>query len=155
MKKTLTSTSLSCLLALGTFFIGSEAQAKPYTKAFRAKYDSVWKATLIALSKYPLEKNDKTSGEISTTLIEGDQVFKPYNRTIKSNEHYKLEIILEKRVLRGQKIVVLRIEKKPMIKGDFMNVDREIDSDGIEENVLLYRISREVSIDRAVEKLFK
>jgi len=135
--------------------VGPKASAKPYVKAFRSKYDSVWKGALIALSKYPLEKNDKSSGEILTTTIENDQVFKPYNRTLRSNEHYKLIINLEKRKLKGQNIVIVKIEKKPTLKGDFMNDDRELESDGIEESVLLYRISREVSIDKAVEKIYK
>lgn len=155
MKKISNSLASLSILILGTLTISPEAQAKPYVKVFRAKYSSVWKGTLIALSKYPLEKNDKPSGEISTTMIESDQVYKPYNRTLKNNEQYKLHISLEKRKLKGQKVVVVKIEKKPMLKGDFMTADREIESDGIEESVLLYRIAREISIDRSVEKLFK
>jgi len=156
MKKTSINRALKyAALCVGVSLFCSTALSKPAVRAFRADYDSVWKSTLIALAKYPLDKNDKSSGEISTTVIDAEQVFKPYKKKARSNERYKLEISLEKRKVRGQKITVVKVHKRPLIKGDFMNRDIELKSDGIEESVLLYRIARELVIDKAVERAFK
>jgi|GEM_PF-2245964 len=156
MKKTsIKLTSISVFILFGGFPTAPQAFAKPYAKVFPVSYDKVWKSTLIAVTKYPLEKNDKTSGEIATSSIESGEVFKVYQQKPKNNEFYTLQISLEKRTLKGQNVTLVTVEKKPLVKGDFMRKDRSLESDGLEENVLLYRIKREISIDRLVGKLFK
>jgi len=156
MKKTsIKLISLSVFVIFGALLTGPSAFAKVYTKVLPVSYDKVWKGTLIAMTKYPLEKNDKTSGEIKTSSIESGEIFQTYKANPKPNEFYTLEISLEKRTLKGQKVTLVTVEKKPVIKGDFMKQDRIVESNGIEENVLLYRIKREVSIDRVVGKLFR
>lgn len=147
MKKTLTS-FLLC------FFITSPSSAEVYTRAFAAKRETVWKGILIALSKYPLDKNSQESGEITTSKIPDGEIFKPHNYKANLNLEYQLFINLEKRRYKGKKIIFVRIEKKSVEKGDFIKQAQEIKSDGIEEQVILYRVAREVKIDRHVEKIF-
>ena len=156
MKKTSTKlTAFSVFILFGALITGPSAFAKSYAKAFQVSYDKVWKSTLIAVTKYPLEKNDKASGEISTSSLESGEVFQNYQQAPKINEFYTLHISLEKRMLKGKGVTLVTIEKKPLIKGDFMRKDRSLESDGVEESVLLYRIKREISIDRVIGKLFK
>ena len=155
MKKTLTKYFLLLVLICGAALNSSVSFAKTYMKVFPTKYDRVWKSALIAMTKYPLEKNDKDSGELVTSTIAARQIFKPYNYRSRSKEEYSLNISLEKRKYQGRKVVLVKIDKRSVVKGDFINKDRELESDGLEEEVLLYRIAREIKIDRAVEKLYK
>lgn len=147
MKKTLTS-FLLCL------FISSPSSAEVYTRAFGAKKESVWKGVLIALSKYPLDKNSQESGEITTSKIPDGEIFRPHNHQVNHNLEYQLFINLENRRYKGRKITLVKIEKKSILKGDFIKKEKEVESDGVEEQVLLYRMAREIKIDRKVEKLF-
>ena len=137
-----------------SFGCSSLASAKTYSTAFNTSYKRVWKSTLISLSKYPLDKNDKASGELITSTIHSDEVFKPYSQKVRSNQQYKLFINVERRKINGRKAIVVKVEKKPLLKGDFLNDDKQLVSSGVEESVLLYRIAREVKIDRIVEKIF-
>lgn len=150
MKKTLTSLFLLTLL-----FTSTNSFAKAYSKAFLSSYDSVWKGVLISLSKYPLDKNDQESGEITTSVIKPGEAFTPFDRVPNSKELYQLFIQVQKRKFKGRNIVQVKIEKQSFLKGDFINKEKELVSDGIEESVILYRTAREVKIDRAVENMFK
>lgn len=150
MKKTLTSLFLSCVFTTPIL-----SHAEVYTRAFAAKKKDVWKATLITLSKYPLDKNNQESGEIVTSKIGDSEIYKVPNSKQKHHQEYKIFINLESRRYKGRKITLVKLEKKIIRKGDFILADKEVESDSIEEQVLLYRISREIKIDRSVSKLFK
>ncbi|MGH1468274.1 MAG: hypothetical protein ACRBBP_05255 [Bdellovibrionales bacterium] len=150
MKKTLTSLFLLTLL-----FTSTNSFAKAYSKAFLSDYDSVWKGVLISLSKYPLDKNDQEAGEITTSLIKPGEAYTPLNRTPSSKEVYQLFIQIQKRKYKGKNIIQVKIEKDSFLKGDFINREIKLVSDGIEENIILYRTAREVKIDKAVAKIFK
>ncbi len=151
MKKTLSK----ILILAATINPSADAHAKVYSKAFASDYDSVWKGILISLSKYPLDRNDQESGEIKTSVLSAGEVFKTYDQKINPKERYQIFINVEKRRLQGRDAVIVHVEKKPFIKGDFMRAEKEIKSDGIEERVLLYRTLREVKIDQKLSKLFE
>lgn len=149
MKKTLTKLSLLLLL-----FTPHISYAKAYSKAFLNDYDSVWKGILISLSRYPLDKNDQESGEIVTSLIKPGAAFKAYNYTPKSKEHYQIFIQVQKINYKGRRVIQVKVEKKSFLKGDFIDAEKALVSDGIEEAVILYRTTREIKIDQTVAKLF-
>ncbi len=150
MKKTLISFFLLTLSLIST-----NSFAKTYSQAFLSDYSVVWKGILISLLKYPLDKNNEESGEITTSLIKPGAAFTPLHRIPNSKEIYQLFIQVQKRKLNNKNIVLVNIEKKTLIKGNFISKEQNIKSDGIEENVILYRIAREIKIDKTLEQIFK
>jgi thiol:disulfide interchange protein len=130
------------------------AEAKVYSKVFPNDYNRVWKGLLIALAKYPLDKNDQESGEIKTSILKPGQAFQSDLTEPKAREHYQISIEVLKTVYRGRRVIKVNIEKDAFSKGDFMNAEQSLKSDGIEEKVLLYRAAREFKIDKTIEQLF-
>lgn len=149
MKKILTK-----FVFLSFFLTPTYSYAKTYSKALLSNYDAVWKGVLISLAKYPLDKNDQESGEITTSIIKPGDVFTPYNKTSNPKEMYQLFIQVQKRSFKGRGLIQVKVEKKSFLKGDFFNQKKNLTSDGVEENIVLYRTAREVNIDKTVDKLF-
>ncbi len=151
MNKTLTNSLLSLFIVL----FSTHVHAKSYSKAFAASFDSVWKGVLISLAKYPLDRNNQEAGEITTSVIKTGKAFKPYGQKTNPKEFYQLFINVQKRTYKGRRLIQVKVEKKAFVKGDFIFKQKDLESDGIEENIILYRTAREVQIDKTIEKLFK
>ncbi len=135
-------------------FTSPNSFAKTYSQTFLSDYNSVWKGLLISLSKYPLDKNDQESGEIVTSLIKPGVAFTPLNRIPNSKEAYQLFIQIQKKELNNKNTILVNVEKKAFIKGDFINKTQDLKSDGVEESIVLYRTTREIKIDKAIQKNF-
>lgn len=129
--------------------------AKSYSSYFKEDYDLVWKSLLIALSSYPLEVNEQETGRIKTALIEGGRIWEPYGKVLRDREQYQIFVQAHKIRHQGRNLIKVSLEKKIIYKGDFITEDKTLESDGIEEAVLLYRIKREAKIDALIEKIFK
>ncbi len=132
-----------------TLTFSSMASAKVYQVDFDADKDAMWRATLIALSKYPLDATKYDQGLIKTdTLTEGDY-WRPVFRNLNNEHLYTLEVqVFESST--GTRVVV---EKNLKRKSGFNRNEKELQTLGIEEDMILYRIQRELNIDRAVKRL--
>lgn len=129
----------------------------PREQIFNANFDEVWKAVNLVLQAYPLRVSNMDQGIIETDSIRGNRVWTPpYGRESSgSGRAYSLNV----RVIRGKsetnpqtKVVLL---KEARIQTDFFSDPKQTPSDGLEERTLLYRIGREIQIDRALAKAQK
>lgn len=125
-----------------------------FERVYPAEYEKVWRALQLAVQKYPIRINDIDRGILETDLIKGDKLYSPPHLPPQNFAGKQYQLLF--RVLKG------RIEKRPAIKvvilkkaerkRDFFSENEPLQSDGIEENVLLYRIGREIEIERAISK---
>jgi hypothetical protein len=69
-----------------------------------------------------------------------------------SGVRYKIVLTLVKGRLDGKESVRITMNKKVEKQRDFFSDPEQIESDGLEEKILFYRIEREVVIDEGLKK---
>ncbi len=129
----------------------------PQSKNIQASYDTIWKASLQTMGKYPLKTYDQEIGVIETDYIRGDNVWiPPYKKKyIPGGYRYKLNLKLIKVKSRTENYVRVVVLKQPEIQRDFFSTPEKIQTDGLEELSILYRIEREVDITKLLARYKK
>lgn len=122
-------------------------------RIFFASYDHVWRAIHTAL-KYTIASENPDTGMIETEYIKSvDGWVGPGEKpTDNPGTRYKLFIVVAKGRTEGQESTRVTIEKRGEVLKDFFSDPTPIDSDGLEEIVLFYRIERELIISEALRK---
>lgn len=121
-------------------------------KVFYANYDAVWRAAHAAI-KYPLAQENQDTGIIETEFIKGiDGWIAPGEKPPSSGLRYKLILTFAKGRVEGRESVRITVQKKMELLKDFFSVPESVESDGLEEKVLFYRIERELIINEALKK---
>ncbi len=127
---------------------------EPVIKVFFAKYEEVESALKLAMLKYPQRVDNTEAGIFETDYVKGDLRFKAPQDSTEYSSGYRYRILM--RLVRGKtearqavKVVVL---KQIEMAADFFADPDNKQSDGIEEEVILYRIGRELTISRALQK---
>lgn len=125
-----------------------------YQVAFKAPYSLVWQATLLAMQTYPIAKEDLEGGVLTTKTVRRYSVWTPPPQSIPqtNNRHYKIHIFLEKGIKNEVKVHIL---KKEFINKDFIQHSIPIDSNGLEERVIAYRIQREILLEKKLKSFHK
>lgn len=130
----------------------------PYQKVFKADYNKVWKAMQLVLLHYPIRISNRDSGVLETDFIKIDKGWS--SPTELSPKPGGGNYIIRARAVRGTSMtyqptstVRVKIEKIVKARKDFFSKAKKIETDGLEELSLLYRISRELKIERALDRL--
>jgi hypothetical protein len=123
-------------------------------KVFYSEYEKVWRASQLALTSYPIAVNNIDTGVLETEIIKGYEVWIPPHQksSPSAGQRYKLVLNIQKGKTDSLDSVRVTISKKIQIQTDFFSDPKPLDSDGLEETVVLYRIDRELSIERGLEK---
>lgn len=129
----------------------------PREQLYFSDFDEVWRAVNLVLQNYPLRVSNMDQGTIETDLIRGDKVWTPIHKKEggKSSLAYQLIIRVIKGKLEGKKATKVVLLKESSVQADFFSDPKQIPSDGFEERTLLYRIGREIQIERALAKAQK
>ncbi len=125
-----------------------------YSKRFKAPYESIWRATQQALLNYPMNINNMDTGQLQTLFITGKHRFQaPHleKEVLPSGYRYQLNI----NIVKGEKSSDVTIAKKVLLQKDFFSEPEELESDGFEEKMLLYRIRREIIIEKLQQRELK
>lgn len=125
-------------------------------KIFYFPYDSVWRAAQLAL-KYPIAINNMDNGVLETDLIKADDGFLAPGeaKTPSSGVRYKITLVLAKGKVDGRESVRVTVSKSIEKKRDFFSDPETLNTDGLEEMTIFYRIERELLIDEALKKAAK
>ena len=156
----LTLTALMVLGGLAGCTTASEKLEKrlkvgePVGRVFYAKYEEVEGAIKQAMIKYPPRVDNTEEGIFETDYVKGDQRFKPPHENTEFSPGYRYRILV--RLVRGKTedkpAVKVLVTKQIEMAKDFFAEPRMLTSDGLEENVVLYRIGRELTLARAILK---
>jgi hypothetical protein len=127
----------------------------PQELVFREPFENVWRAGQLAVARYPIKVNDMDSGVLETDNIKGDLAWNsPHlKRPPAGGRRYKLNIrILKGKVggnAPGTKVIV---SKRIDIQRDFFSPSESKPSDGLEEISILYRMQRELEVEKFLKK---
>lgn len=126
---------------------------KAHDRTYTASVENVWKAAQKSL-KYPIAIDNMENGILETDWIKGEDAFVPAHETNQPSSGVRSKITV--RVLRGKKqgkdATRVTVTKQIERQRDFFDDGENLDTDGWEEKIILYRIDRELAIDRALDK---
>jgi len=128
-------------------------------KTFQGSYDEVWSATLKTLDsfqyKYPTANKD--SGFIETDFSKG---YSKREFLFSGGEKFPKEIkwkltlrLLSSKSSEGRFQIRVRIKKEEYVNQGFLEGWKKVESDGLVEKVILYRIERILYLNKKIERL--
>lgn len=122
-------------------------------KIYFASYDLVWKAAHSAI-KYTIANENQDYGIIETDFIKSVDGWLPPHQTSPQykSARYKLILSFAKGTTKGKDSTRVTIEKKIEVFRDFISETQTVQSDGLEEQSIFYRIEREIIIAQALKK---
>lgn len=122
-------------------------------RIFFANYDLVWRAAH-AVIRYPIAVDNQDTGVLETDYIKSvDGWQEPEAKTNPSSGvRYKIILLFAKGKVDGRESTRVTIEKRIEILRDFFSEPENLESDGLEEKVLFYRIERELIVGDALRK---
>lgn len=123
-------------------------------KVFAVAFDQVWRAAQIALTHYPIRVNDMDKGILKTDKINSYKGWKPPHKPLKKSGglSYTIQLRIVKGRYQKKEVTKVVVSKKYNLKKSFFSEEKNEYGDGLEEKTILYRIQRELQIDRAIEK---
>lgn len=129
----------------------------PPEQVFRAPYEQVWRATQLAMSRYPRKIDDQESGVLETETQKGDRGWQPAFDKAKRSSGYRqfIRVLLIKGHFDGQPAVRVVVNKQIELLRSFFNEPEKLESDRFEEKMILYRIERELKIEQAIQRSVK
>ena len=125
----------------------------PVSKLFYTSYDQVWKSVMLAMEAYSIEEEDREKGFLRTEVIKGLSAWKPpfaEDKQKNLSQSYVIYVHLVRGMTGFQPGVQVRVLKKVFVQKGFINEPERVPSDGLEEKMILYRIMREIDIDRFI-----
>jgi hypothetical protein len=136
---------------------GPKPVTGPQEKVFYGTFEEIWKATGLALQSpksYPLKVHSMDTGFIETDIIRGSLIWNaPSVIEAPSNgKAYRLVVQVIKGKVSGRGAFKVTVQKVAQLQRDFFSEPEALGSDGLEEKVILYRIGRELTIDRAMKR---
>lgn len=136
---------------------GPPLSFSPREKIYKASFDEVWRATQLALQNYPMRVNNVDLGILETDFIKSYNAWSPAHLPESKNGglSYKLNVKVIKGKVSSQPVQKVSIGKEIYLKKDFFSDEKQQASDGLEEQALLYRIEREITIERGLQKAQK
>lgn len=128
-----------------------EIGARTHQRIFIASFDSVWRAAQLSL-RYPISLNNMDEGVIETDWIDALDGFEPAHAPPTAESYrYKIKMLFAKGRTQGSPSVRVTILKQIETPEGFFNPGRSLESNGLEETVLFYRMEREITIDEAIK----
>ena len=129
----------------------------PREQVYSANFDEVWRAVSLVLQPYPLRISNMDQGILETDIIRGNRIwtppYKPSGST--TGESYRLSVRVVKGAMSNRSATKVTIVKDGQQQVDFFSDPRPLPSDGFEEKAILYRVGREVQVERALARAQK
>jgi hypothetical protein len=126
-------------------------------RIFKASYDEVWRAVQKTLMKFPIVVNNIDQGVLETEPVKTNAIWaRPFQiKASRQKSKFTLHVnVIKGRVKKSEatRVVVL---KKVVLGRDFFSDDKQLPSDGYEEDILLYRVQREITLERSLKRAFE
>lgn len=136
--------------------VGANTQ-RNFSKVFISDYDLAWQSTLEAMKSIRLDVTNREGGFLQTRWMDntkeknfsdGDGSTVPYMKA-----QYRFKVSVGKGVYQGRTAIKVTVQREQLASRDALDDFRPLDSDTIEENTLLYRIGRIISLKTRLAKL--
>jgi hypothetical protein len=129
----------------------------PAHKIIFGDYDEIWRAIQKALVNYPIQINNSDQGIIETDIIKGEQIWHaPHiKQKEKRNPRYVIRVNVVKGTSKNKSSSRVSVTKSISLEKDFFSGTERLPSDGLEERAIIYRIERELNIERSLRRAFE
>ena len=130
----------------------------PYARVYAGTFDAVWNAAIQVLDLYSITKADRESGSIETDFLlfrYNTELFEnPDREEFLDQIRYKVKVKLSKGMVSqtGEPAVRLQVLKELSSYGNIITDWRRVATDGLEEEVLLYRIGQRLRIQDTLKR---
>jgi len=133
-------------------------QNKAPTRIFLTDFSTAWTAALEAVSagKDIVRSQNRETGIIETGWLDNSEsrsfldIFSDEDFFLRMR--YRLQVHVREGKKNGQQAVMVRIVKQQQREAIFLGGFQEVESDGLEESVYLYRIGRLIAIQQYSEE---
>ncbi len=137
------------LAACAEMPITDPAIKDPVSKVFIDSYEKVWRAVQLSLRKYPVRTNSMESGILETDFVKGDKLFSdPNDPKNKMGLRYKITVRAVKGKIDGKSAIRITVVKNAEGQPDFFSGYQPVNTNGLEEQTVMYRIGRFLEIDK-------
>jgi hypothetical protein len=147
--------NMSCMSAYKKTVGGDTDQV--FSKIFIAEYSMAWEAAVDALKASPMEVVNRENGTLQTkwidntaerNLIDSAGSVSPYTKA-----QYRFRVSVAKGNIEGNTSVRMSVQKEQQIQRDVLEGWRNQETDAIQENSLLYRVSKLIEFKLKNEKI--
>lgn len=124
-----------------------------------ADYNQTWQAVIQVMKKYDIAQQNQEAGYIKTRWMDNTLEIN-FTDSFGSSDaikaaKFKLVVNVVKGYRASREVSKVTIFKRQLVEQDFLQGWKEITTDGIMENSLLYRISRIIDIDNKIKEIDK
>lgn len=128
-----------------------------YSRVFVSDYNTTWQSVLDALKSSRLDVSNREAGFVQTKWTE-NTAEKNFTDSFGSADsylkaQYRVRVNVGKAFFNGRAVVKVTVQKEQVVQRDVLDGWRPIETDSIDENTLLYRISRLVYIRMKIAQL--
>ena len=126
----------------------------PVERVYSGEYGDVEMAIRASMKKYPVKEDNLDSGIFETDYIRGDKMYRApgSHDRLESGTRYRIQIHTIKGKVEGKPATQLIIKKIIEKTRDFFAESEPLPSDGLEENIIFYRVQRELAIAKAIKR---
>jgi hypothetical protein len=125
-----------------------------FTKIFISEYNLAWESSKEALKASPIDVENRENGTLQTkwidntaerNLIDNSGSVNPYIKA-----QYRFRTALAKGFYDGKPSVRITVQKEQQVQRDVLEGWVNLDTDGIQENSLLYRIGKVIDYRKRI-----
>ncbi len=145
----------SCMSAYKRSVGGNVEQV--FSKVYLTDYGFAWEAAVEALKASPMEVVNRENGTLQTkwidntaerNLIDSAGSVNPYVKA-----QYRFRVTVSKGYYEGQNSVRLSVQKEQQVQRDVLEGWRNLETDAIQENSLLYRIGKLIEFKSRIQRI--
>lgn len=129
------------------------------TRIYPADYHLGWQAVVQVMQKYDLELQNQETGIIKTRWIDNTLALNFADSFGKGDSvkaaKFKLIVNVSKGFQSGREVSKVTVFKRQMVEKDFLQGWKVMETDGIMEKTILYRIHRVIWIEKELAQLEK
>ncbi len=133
--------------------------AQVFTRIYLTDFNTAWQGVLESIKSLRLDITNREGGFIQTRWTENTseknfiESFGGADSYLKAQ--YRLKLSIAKGFYNGRPSVKVSVQKEQMIQNDVLEGWRPVETDGVEEKTLLYRIGRIVSVRLRLSEIEK
>ncbi|MGZ6331463.1 MAG: hypothetical protein ACXWP5_02505 [Bdellovibrionota bacterium] len=136
---------------------GTGDTGRTFERIYLSDYNTAWQATLDGIKNSRLDVSNREGGFVQTKWTDNTSEknfvdsFGAADSFLKAQ--YRFRITVAKGFYNGQPSVKVAVQKEQLVQRDVLEGWRPAESDGIDENTLLYRIGRLIFIRMKIAQL--
>ncbi len=127
------------------------------SKVFAATYDESWQAVLQIMQQFDIAVHNQEAGVIKTRWIDNtnDVNFSDSfgSRDAVKSAKFRLLVNVAKGFRGTREVTKVTVHKRQLVEQDFLQGWKEVPTDGIQEQTILYRMERIIAIDQKLKEI--